>query len=227
MEPSYRRHAKHEKAVCKHCKSPSHSSLEHRKHYPNFREEKKAKRMEKHMKMFEPERSEESAPTAKKHRKHMTVAEDTAFDKKHGIKENSPEDRRMDRLHGVHDKHRKGFTVKHTGKFEGKSNALGHGGRAAQMRAHGVPGAVIGAIARREGAAPGGPNYHGKHRKGIPASASPFDTSNGSSAAGRTAGALSNFGRASMGSRGSVGGNSDSTTAMAPKFKHAKRSKKE
>ena len=54
--------------------------------------------------------------------------------------------------------------IKHTGKFDGKSNALGHGGRAAQMRAQGVPQGVIGAIARREGAAPGGPNYHGKKK---------------------------------------------------------------
>ncbi len=53
--------------------------------------------------------------------------------------------------------------IKTTGSFEGKSNALGHGGRAAQMKAQGVPGGVIGAIARREGAAPGGPNYHGPH----------------------------------------------------------------
>lgn len=52
--------------------------------------------------------------------------------------------------------------IKDTGSFEGKSNALGHGGRAAQMRSKGVPGGVIGAIARKEGAAPGGPNYHGK-----------------------------------------------------------------
>lgn len=50
--------------------------------------------------------------------------------------------------------------IKHAGSFEGKSNALGHGGRAAQMKAKGVPGGVIGAIARKEGAAPGGPNYH-------------------------------------------------------------------
>ena len=48
-----------------------------------------------------------------------------------------------------------------TGTFQGKSNALGHGGRAAQLKAQGVPGGVIGAIARRKGAAPGGPNYHG------------------------------------------------------------------
>ena len=51
--------------------------------------------------------------------------------------------------------------IKKTGTFKGKSNALGHGGRSAQLKARGVPGAVIGAIARREGAAPGGPNYHG------------------------------------------------------------------
>lgn len=49
-----------------------------------------------------------------------------------------------------------------TGTFHGKSNALGHGGRAAQLKAQGVPGAVIGAIARKKGAAPGQPNYHGK-----------------------------------------------------------------
>lgn len=55
--------------------------------------------------------------------------------------------------------------VKKTGSFHGKSNALGHGGRAAQMKVAGVPGGVIGAIARSEGAAPGGPNYHGSRKK--------------------------------------------------------------
>jgi hypothetical protein len=54
--------------------------------------------------------------------------------------------------------------IKHTGSFHGKSNKLGHGGRAAQMKARGVPGGVIGAIARREHAAPGQRNYHGKRR---------------------------------------------------------------
>lgn len=54
--------------------------------------------------------------------------------------------------------------IKHTGSFHGKSNKLGHGGRAAQMRARGVPGAVIGMIARREGAAPGQANYHGNEK---------------------------------------------------------------
>ena len=51
--------------------------------------------------------------------------------------------------------------TKKTGKFEGKSNKHGHGGRAAQLKAKGVPGAVIGAIARAKGAAPGQPHYHG------------------------------------------------------------------
>jgi len=51
--------------------------------------------------------------------------------------------------------------TKKTGKFRGKSNKLGHGGRAAQLRAKGVPDAVIGAIARSKRAAPGQRNYHG------------------------------------------------------------------
>lgn len=54
--------------------------------------------------------------------------------------------------------------IKTTGKFHGKSNALGYGGRAAQLKAQGVPGGVIGALARKAGAAPGGPNYHGGKR---------------------------------------------------------------
>jgi hypothetical protein len=57
---------------------------------------------------------------------------------------------------------RLGGNTKKTGSFHGKSNALGHGGRAAQLKAKGVPGAVIGAIAREKGAAPGQKNYHGK-----------------------------------------------------------------
>ena len=47
-----------------------------------------------------------------------------------------------------------------TGSFEGKSNALGHGGRAAQLRSRGVPEGVIGGIARRKHAAPGQEHYH-------------------------------------------------------------------
>lgn len=63
------------------------------------------------------------------------------------------------------------FHTKKSGSFHGKSNKLGHGGRAAQLIAHGVPKAVVGMIARKKGAAPGGPNYHGhktiagKHKK--------------------------------------------------------------
>lgn len=54
--------------------------------------------------------------------------------------------------------------TKKTGSFQGKSNKLGYGGRAAQLKAKGVPGYVIGAIARRKGAAPGQKNYHGKKK---------------------------------------------------------------
>lgn len=57
--------------------------------------------------------------------------------------------------------HNKG-SIKKNGTFKGKSNMLGHGGRAAQLKAKGIPGGVIGALARKAGAAPGGPNYHGK-----------------------------------------------------------------
>jgi len=52
-----------------------------------------------------------------------------------------------------------------TGKFEGKSNKLGEGGRAAQLKKAGVPGGVIGVIARKKQAAPGQKNFH-KGRKG-------------------------------------------------------------
>lgn len=51
-------------------------------------------------------------------------------------------------------------SIKKSGTFEGKSNTLGHGGRAAQLKAKGVPGYVIGALARKAGAAPGQKNYH-------------------------------------------------------------------
>ena len=44
--------------------------------------------------------------------------------------------------------------IKKTGSFHGKSNALGHGGRAAQLKAEGVPGGVIGELARKAQAAP-------------------------------------------------------------------------
>ena len=53
-------------------------------------------------------------------------------------------------------------SIKHTGSFQGHSNKLGYGGRSRQLEAKGVPKPVIGMLARRVGAAPGGPNYHGK-----------------------------------------------------------------
>lgn len=46
--------------------------------------------------------------------------------------------------------------------YKGTSTKLGYGGRARILKDQGVPGGVIGTIARRKGAAPGGPNYHGK-----------------------------------------------------------------
>lgn len=52
--------------------------------------------------------------------------------------------------------------VKMSGTFKGKSNKLGQGGRAAQLKAQGVPGGVIGALARRAQAAPGQKNFHKK-----------------------------------------------------------------
>lgn len=57
------------------------------------------------------------------------------------------------------------FHTKKTGSYKGKSNKLGYGGRAQQLRDKGVPEGVIGMLARKKGAAPGGPNYHG-HRRG-------------------------------------------------------------
>jgi len=56
--------------------------------------------------------------------------------------------------------------TKKTGTYKGKSNKLGHGGRAAQLKAQGVPGGVIGEIARSKHAAPGQSNYHGGKKGG-------------------------------------------------------------
>lgn len=41
--------------------------------------------------------------------------------------------------------------TKKTGTYKGKSNALGGGGRAQQLKDEGVPGGVIGKLARAEG----------------------------------------------------------------------------
>lgn len=57
------------------------------------------------------------------------------------------------------------MNTKKTGSFHGKSNKLGYGGRAAQLKAAGVPGGVIGEIARAKHAAPGQKNYHGYGEK--------------------------------------------------------------
>lgn len=51
--------------------------------------------------------------------------------------------------------------TKKTGSFMGKSNKLGMGGRAAQLKSQDVPQAVIGSIARKKQAAPGQKNYKG------------------------------------------------------------------
>lgn len=55
--------------------------------------------------------------------------------------------------------------VKKSGTSYGKSNKLGHGGRAAQLKAKGVPSGVIGELARKANAAPGQKNYHGSRKK--------------------------------------------------------------
>lgn len=55
--------------------------------------------------------------------------------------------------------------VKKTGLYKGKSNKLGHGGRSKQLKDMGVPGGVIGNLARAAQAAPGQKNYHGKKAK--------------------------------------------------------------
>ena len=185
LESAYQRHEKKEKSMCKHCKSEAHSTLEHRKHYKNFREEKKDERMRKHMKMFEPERSEESEKPVKKHMKSWTREEDEAQDRKEGVKQGSKEDLAKDNARGLGWTHKKdmgvgggekGDDLKKKGlpkTYRGKSTKLGHGGRAAKLHdelpgkmPESEKGAIIGKIARSKGAAPGGPNYHGKHRKG-------------------------------------------------------------
>jgi hypothetical protein len=56
----------------------------------------------------------------------------------------------------------KASDTRKTGSFHGKSNKLGHGGRAAQLKAKGVPGGVIGDIARAKSAAPGMKHFHGR-----------------------------------------------------------------
>lgn len=54
--------------------------------------------------------------------------------------------------------------IKKSGSFQNKSNKLGYGGRAAQLKMRGVPQGVIGELARKAQAAPGQKNYHGKKK---------------------------------------------------------------
>lgn len=82
------------------------------------------------------------------------------------------------------------------------------------------PGDLMKAASKRKSEGKGWPVMHKKHKKGMS-----FDTSNGSSPAGRMQGALSNFGRASMGNNGPVGGN-NSTVPMAKKHMKRKTHKK-
>lgn len=49
--------------------------------------------------------------------------------------------------------------------YKGKSTELGSGGRAAKLKDEGVPGAVIGAIARSKQAAPGQKYYRPSKKK--------------------------------------------------------------
>jgi len=60
------------------------------------------------------------------------------------------------------------MAINKSGSFHGKSNKLGYGGRAAQLKAQGVPGGVIGMLARKAQAAPGQANFHGQNRPGLP-----------------------------------------------------------
>ncbi len=59
--------------------------------------------------------------------------------------------------------------IRKSGKTDGKSNAKGMGGRAQQLKNAGVPGGVIGNLARASQTAPGQRFYHnpsGKAKKG-------------------------------------------------------------
>lgn len=76
-----------------------------------------------------------------------------------------PGERYMKFMKKLKEKKEKKGSIKKSGTFEGKSNKLGHGGRAAQLKAKGVPGGVIGELARAAHAAPGQKNFHGKKHK--------------------------------------------------------------
>ena len=133
LEPSYRKHEKAmDKKMCKHCKSIAHSTLQHAKHYKGFAQETKDRLQAKHMKPFE----------------------QSAADNDNGVKEGSKADIKRDAMER---KHQKGLPK----TFAGKSTKPGMGGRAAILKSEGVPGGVIGKIARSKGEAPGQAGFHG------------------------------------------------------------------
>lgn len=192
MESTWRNHAKHEKTMCKHCKSTAHSSLQHGKHYKEFQSEQKEKRMQKHMKMWDSEKGKEAGAGDNLKRKHMKSAPSadqpstrgfdpnlglgkagygraTAVPKSAPVKPQIAAPRFATAQPNanstpMHAKHKKSV-----GTYKGKSLALGHGGRAARLHdelpssmPESEKGAIIGKIARSKGAAPGQKNYHGK-----------------------------------------------------------------
>ena len=78
------------------------------------------------------------------------------------MSEFKPGERYMKFMKKLKEKKEKKGSIKKSGTFEGKSNKLGQGGRAAQLKKAGVPGGVIGNLARAAHAAKGQANYHGK-----------------------------------------------------------------
>lgn len=57
------------------------------------------------------------------------------------------------------------MALKTTGFTDGKSNKRGFGGQSQQLKNAGVPGGVIGNLARKAGTAPGMKNFHGGKAK--------------------------------------------------------------
>lgn len=88
-----------------------------------------------------------------KSKKKMTQAQDDAYDRKHGIKEGSKRDQIQDAKNGILEKKakkHKAAAIKTTGKFNGKPNKLGGGGRFAQLEAQGKSPALAAFIGRRK-----------------------------------------------------------------------------
>jgi len=115
--------------------------------------------------------AESTRPMAKKKAKHMKHKKSGLRPAKVVVNDE------QNASHQAYKKHKK--AVKTTGKFEGKSNRLGQGGRAAQLKAQGVPGGVIGNLARAAHAAPGQKNFHKKHKKMTQAQDDAYDKKHG------------------------------------------------